>query len=183
MKPHYFINNAINKARIGNALSVLILLVKFSNSSSAGGINDFTHQDSTYFKWVLNRSLQARMVDSLLSLAGIDKKARNPRKCLRGTQIKNSEDQVMKVVEALKGDFINPFVNALDRLKLFNLVSGKLLPNVVAELLISAEARGRGLQLQFNKGLDSGDESGVIFFNLIKRVKWKSLTVLKRKRK
>ena len=72
--------------------------MKFSNSSSAGGIKDFTHQDSTYEKWVLNRPFQARMVDSLLSLAEIDKTASNPRKCLRATEIKKSEERVMKVV-------------------------------------------------------------------------------------
>ena len=91
------------------------------------------------------------MVDSLLSLAEIDKTASNPRKCLRATEIKKSEERVMKVVEALKEDFINPFDSALDRQKLFNLVSGRPLPAEVAELLISAEDRGKGLQLEFNK--------------------------------
>ena len=99
--------------RIDNALFVVILFVKYSNFSSAGGIKDFTHQDSTYEKWVLNRPFQARMVDSLLSLAEIDKTANNPRKCLRATEIKKSEERVLKVVEALKEDFINPFDSAL----------------------------------------------------------------------
>ena len=112
---------------------------------------------------------------SLLFLAEIDKTASNPRKCLQATEIKKSEERVMKVVEALKEDFINPIDSALDRQKLFNLVSGRVrpLPTDVAELLMSAEDRGKGLQLEFNKRLDSDDGSGTTFFDPIKRVEWK----------
>ena len=104
-------------------------------------------------------------------------------KCLRATEIKRSEDRVMKVVEALKKDFINPFDSALDKQKLFSLVSGKPLPTEVAELLISAEDRGKGLQLEFNKRLDSGDESGVTFFDPIKREEWKGFDSAEKKTK
>ena len=118
---------------------------------------------------------------SLLFLAEIDKTASNPRKFLQATEIKKSEERVMKVVEALKEDFINPFDSALDRQKLFNLVSGRPLPTDVAELLISAEDRGKGLQLEFNKRLDSDDGSGTTFYDPIKS--GKALTVLTKKRK
>ena len=66
---------------------------------------------------------------------------------------------------------------------MFNLVSGRPLPAEVAELLISAEDRGKGLQLEFNKRLDSGDESGVTFFDPIKRVEWKGFATVEKKTK
>ena len=68
----------------------------------AGGIKDFTHQESTYDKWVLNRPFQAKMVDSLLSLADLDKVSSDPRKCLREREIRKSEERVTKLMQVMK---------------------------------------------------------------------------------
>ena len=50
----------------------------YSFSLLAGGIKDFMHQEATYEKWVLNRPCEAKMVDSLLSLADLDKVLSDP---------------------------------------------------------------------------------------------------------
>ncbi len=108
---YYLSNKNVNKEIIDNALFVVFLFVKFSISSLAGGIKDFTHQDSE--KWILNRPFQVRMVDSLLSLAENGKTANNLRSNLRAKEIRKSEERVMKVVEALNEDFFNPFGSGL----------------------------------------------------------------------
>ena len=41
------------------------------NAKTIGGIKDFSTQESTYEKWVLNRSAQAEYVSELLQQAGL----------------------------------------------------------------------------------------------------------------
>ena len=49
-------------------------------SKTTGCIKSFVHQQNTYEKWVLKRPFQAKMVQSVLSLADIDEISSNPRK-------------------------------------------------------------------------------------------------------
>ena len=41
-------------------------------AKTAGGIKDFTTQDGTYEKWILSRLFQAKYVDKLLELVGMN---------------------------------------------------------------------------------------------------------------
>lgn len=153
------------------------------NDYFSGGIKDFAHQDCTYEKWVLNRPFQAKVVESLLSYADLDKTSANPRKCLRDREVRKSEERVMQVVDSLKEAFINPFDNGLDKLKLFNLASGKPLPDEICKELTSAEERGKELLGEFNKRLDRDGESTLKFFDPVKRVPWTGFGCVARKTK
>ena len=52
------------------------------SAKTAGGIKDYTTQDSTYEKWVLSRPAQAEYVTELLSIADMSKDlCQKPRKC------------------------------------------------------------------------------------------------------
>ena len=61
------------------------------NAKTIGGIKDFATQESTYEKWVLNRSAQAEYVSELLQQAGLKIVSDNPRKCLQTREIEKSE--------------------------------------------------------------------------------------------
>ena len=71
----------------------------------------------------LFRPLQARHLDELLNLAGI-RKTTECYKPLRLSEIKKSEQNVLKVTQVLENEYLNPFSILLDPDLLFNLSSG-----------------------------------------------------------
>ena len=134
-----------------------------------GGTKAFTHNAGTYDKWVLNRPFQAKISDSLLHLAEFDKDTADPRKCLRPNEVKKSEASVQKIKHAMKDTFINSLSSDLDPLKLFNLASGKPLPNDVVENLLSYEERGWICYQKFDKRLVQAEVPTSLFLDPIKR--------------
>ena len=68
-------------------------------------------------------------MDALLSYANLNKQENDPGKYLRESQIKESEENALEIVNVMKTDFINPFSTDLDPDKLYNLASGCLLPD------------------------------------------------------
>ena len=76
------------------------------SSKKTGGVKSFVHHGvNTYEKWILNKPFQAKMVQSMLSLADIDKISSSPRKCSCGHAIRTSEDRVRKISHSLDGRF------------------------------------------------------------------------------
>ena len=158
---------------IFTGISWLFLLKHHISLYLIGGIRNFSHNQNTYEKWVLNRPFQAKMVESLLCLAEIGKPSTNPRNCLRETQMKKSEEKVQKIIKVMKDVFLNPFSEDLEKDKLFNLSSGRPLPLEVAEQLLSAEERGVTKFEAFNDRLDAKEEQAAFLFDPIKRSHWK----------
>ena len=76
-------------------------------------------------------------------------------------------------MEVLKEDFINPFNSSLDRDKLYNLASGRPLPDSIAEELLGSYERGKEMFSMFQKRLEIGEEEAAGFFDPIKRCPWK----------
>ena len=113
------------------------------DAKTIGGIKDFTTQESTYGKWVLNRSAQAEYVSELLQQAGLKNVSDNPRKCLRMKEIEKSEKAVQNIKSVLSDDFINPFSSELDTDKLYNLASGRPVTEDIRECLLSYKKRGK----------------------------------------
>ena len=145
------------------------------NSKTPGGIKNFSHQETAYRKWVLNRPFTSAMVSSLLELSNLSGTSQNPRKCLRTKEILNSEDRVIRTMEVVRSYFINPFSPDIDPSKLFNIVSGKPLPRDVEEHLLSTHKRGSELYSAFNTQLDmEKDGETPCFFDPISRVPWRS---------
>ena len=146
-----------------------------------GGIRNFSHQEQTYEKWVLNRPLQAKIVESLMSMSDLDKVSSNPRKCLRPHEIKKSEEKVSKILQVMTEDFLSPFSPDLDKTKLYNLASGKPLPDDVATHLLSVEERGKLLFHDFNNRLCNEEDTNLLLFDPIKRVPWKGFADAEKK--
>ena len=120
------------------------------SSKTTGDVKHFVHQQNTYEKWVLNRPFQAKMVQSMLSLADIDEISSNPRKCLRDHEIRKSEDQVRRIATVLTDDFVNPFSDLPNKRNLYNLASGRPLPEEATQHLLSLEKQEQGLLSDFS---------------------------------
>lgn len=145
------------------------------NSKTPGGIKNFSHQETAYRKWVLNRPFTSAMVSSLLEVSNLSDTSQNPRKCLRRKEIHNSEDRVIRTMDVIKSCFINPFSPDIDPSKLFNIVSGKPLCSEVEEHLLSTHKRGSELHCAFNTRLDmEKDAETRCFFDPIPRSLWRS---------
>ena len=120
------------------------------SSKTTGGVKSFVHQQITYEKWVLKRPFLAKMVQSMLSLADIDEIASNPRKCLRDNEIRKAEDRVTRIARVLKEDFVNPFSDLPNKQNLYNLASGRPLPEEATEHQLSLEKQGQWLLGDFS---------------------------------
>ena len=106
----------------------------------------------------------------------MNKVQNNPRKCLRHSQIRKSEDNVKTIMNVLRNDFIDPFSTDLDSDKLYNLASGSYLPDDIAESLLSVQQRGTLSRDTFFERLNSESANETLYFSPIKRVEWKSFT-------
>ena len=123
------------------------------------------------------------MVQSMLSLADIDEISSNPRKCLRDHEIKKSEDRVRRIATVLKEDFVDPFSDLPNKRNLYNLASGRPLPEEATEHLLSLEKQGQGLLSDFSKRLHLSEEQTSAFFDPITRVPWKGFCNAEKKAK
>ena len=145
------------------------------SSKTASGIKNYINQDSTYEKWVITKPFHAKYVGALLTYANLNKQENDPRKCLRESQIKKSEEHVLDIVNVMKTNFLNPFNTDLYHNKLYNLASGCLLPEDMSKDLLSIHEDGKSMQDKFNTRLNAGSPESELFLSAIKRVKWRGI--------
>ena len=172
-----------NTYNIGQSIDVAGEQMFMRSAKTAGGIKNFATQTSTYEKWVLTRPFAAQFVNALRSDTGLDKTTNNPRKCLRESEIKKSEERVQKVTHVLENEFINPFSSDLEHDKLYNLASGKPVADDIASSLLTLEERGSTMMDDFCKRIASYEDEKKLFFDPIKRSPWKSFSDTERKTK
>ena len=151
------------------------------SAKTTGGIKNFITHDSTYEKWVLTRSFQARFVDALLRQVSLQKTDDDPRKCLRESEINRSEKNVKDIMSVMMNDFSNLFSQTLDHNKLYNLASGCPVPDEISDNLLSIQELGEYLREEFYKRLQVGSENQDMYFSPIKRVQWKGFTSVGKK--
>ena len=108
-----------------------------------------------------------------MTMTDLDRAPSNPRKCLRQHEIENSEEKVSKFLQVLTEDILSPFSPDLDKTKLYNLASGRPLPDDVAAHLLSVEERGKLLFREFNSRSCSAEDTNILLFDPIKRAPWK----------
>ena len=121
------------------------------------------------------------MVDKLRSLAQIDSVDSNPRKCLREKEMVKSEDRVRRIVTVLKDDFLDPFSDAMDQSRLFNLAPGRPLPLEISNEILTTESRGKVMFLEFSKRLDASAVEQLEFFDPIKKAPWRGFDKINKK--
>ena len=100
-------------------------------------------------------------------MAGIEKTTQNLRKCLRPTEILKSNTIVERLVKTMRDQFTSPFNSALEKDKLYNLVSGRPVSEEIAKSLLSVKDEGAKLYEGFRKRLVGGEK--IKFFDPIHR--------------
>ena len=113
----------------------------------------------------------------MLSLADIDEISSNPRRCLCDHEIRKSEDRIRRIATVLKEDFVNTFSDLPNKQNLYNLASGRPLPEEATEHLPSLEKQGHGLLSDFSKRLHLIEEQTSAFFDPVTRVPWKDVAM------
>ena len=120
------------------------------DAKTTGGIKNFASDSSAILKWTLNRAEQAKSTDSLLKMADL-KSASTMYTPLRPSQILKSEKLVSNIVKVLKEEYLNPFDESLDKMKLWNLSSGIPVSSTLAESIIGAKKLGEEAYESFCK--------------------------------
>ena len=143
------------------------------SAKTAGGIKDYTTQDSTYEKWVISRPAQAEYVTELLSIADMSKDlCQKPRKCLSPREISKSESAVKKITEVLRHTLVDPFSDDLEKDKLYNLASGCPIGDDAAECILSCENHGYQMMEEFKTRILGTHKEKKKLFDPIKQAKW-----------
>lgn len=153
----------------------MVFVVPNRHLHLAGGIKNHAHIQSCYEKWVLSRPYATECVNGLLDIADLAS-GEDVRTCLRPSQKAQSERRVQRVVSVIEDDFINPFASDIDPEQLFNIVSGRPLPAIFSESLLSCYDRGVDRLDVFNQRLELSDSEQVTvtasLMDPIPRSKW-----------
>ena len=158
-----------NSNGIGQAIDLAGEQSYMRNAKTAGGIKSFQTRQCTVLKWVRNRSQQTEFVEGLKEIAGIEKTTQNLRKCLRPSEIMKSNAIVDKICSTMTEQFTHPFQPSFENDKLYNLVSGRPLPENITNSLLSVMTVGPELYSLFKNRLTAG--SKLKFFDTIPRKK------------
>ena len=99
-------------------------------------------------KWCLNRSDIAKTTLELKKMTGTSKSCYN-YKPMRPSEILSSEKHVTKIIQVLKGKYINPFDVGLE--ELYNLSSGEMVDDTFATKILSVRKDGEEIRDDFVK--------------------------------
>ena len=151
-------------------------------SKTAGGIRSFMNKAAAYDKWVLCRPFQAKLVEGLLEIADLGSNT-TVKNCLRASEICKSEKRVLNLKSVLTDTFIDPFADALDPEKLFNIASGGSTSDEAASCLLGIYERGKVLYDEFDSRFTEGKMNEKTFWSPIKTQVWKDFSVSRKKSK
>ena len=136
-------NNGLSVRRNTLGIGQAVDMAYVKSAKTTGGISQFVAKESTVAKLVLNRPFQARSADSLIEISGLSKTSSNSRKCLRPSEILESEKMVGNIINALKTQFLNPFKEDIDKSKLFKTFETRLTAKESAEIFFSTLKRNK----------------------------------------
>ena len=154
-----------------NAVDITIEQTINRHTKCQGGIIGFSRNYAAYYRWCVTRHYRAKLVEATLSLADMSSTESSLHKELQPSQIKNSEHDTKKVVEAFN-NFTNPFSTEIMD-EVFCLSSGKPAPQDVKTDVLRADDCGRAAMETFIK--ERMVEKSVPFHDPIKRQKLKPL--------
>ena len=139
------------------------------SAKTVGGTTSFQTRKNAVLKWVLNRPFQSKFYESLKEISDVEKTTTNVKKCLRPSEILKSNEIVLKIQGVMKEQFLYPFNESLDIGKLYNLVSGRPVSNVIADSLLHIDSSGSTSLHSFEQRLHT--DTPIPFFDPIKRKK------------
>ena len=100
-------------------------------------------------------------------ISNLEKTSDNHRKCLRPSEILKSNKIVLQIITCLKTEFSSPFDEEYDNDKLYNIVSGRAVPENISDSLMNIDTIGRNYFKEFELRMVSNQEKA--FFDPIKR--------------
>ena len=170
-----------NAKGIGQAVDLAGKQSYMRSAKIAGGLTDFETKPATLCKWVLCRPYQAKFTKALKTMVNIDKTSDNVRKCLRPSQILKSNKVVLSIIFCMKTQFIDPFCEEFDQQKLYNLVSGQLVTDIIADRLLKIHEVGKKCMEEFKTRMVSDKVKA--FFNPIAKNKRRTFITSEKKAK
>ena len=162
-----------NTLGIGQAVDMAGEQSYMKSAKTAGGIRQFSTNETAVAKWVMNRPFQARFAETLMEISGLSKTTSSSRKCLRPSEILKSEKMVKNILDALQIQFLNPFHQDIEKSNLHNLVSVRPVDDAICDSLLVLQKDGIGLMESFEERLTT-DPTTAAFFSPLKRKKYKS---------
>ena len=153
-----------------NAVDITIEQTINRHAKCQGGIIGFSRNYAAYYRWCVTRHYRAKLVEATLSLADMSASDSSVHKELQLSQVRNSENDAKKVVEAFN-NFTNPFQTEIMD-EVFCLSSGKPAPTEVKTDLLRADECGRAAMETFIK--ERLVDKSVPFHEPIKRMKLKT---------
>ena len=148
------------------------------DTKTSGGIKSFECNRKSVLKWCLNRSEQASNSRALLDLWGVGV-VNGQYKPSKPSQIILTENLVGSTINVLINKYLNHFDESMDPNYLFNLSSGELVPNDLANNILNIHNEGTMLADDLiNKRINS---NGVSFHHAISVNKTFSFSKAKQK--
>ena len=100
-------------------------------------------------------------------ISKLERTSDNHRKCLRLSEILKSNKIVLQIITCLKTQFSSPFDEEYGNDKLYNIVSGRAVPENISGSLMNIDIIGRNYFKEFELRMVSNQEKA--FFDPIKR--------------
>ena len=148
------------------------------DTKTSGGIKSFESNRKSVLKWCLNRSEQASNSRALVDWWGVGV-VNDQYKPSRLSQIILTENLVGSTINVLINKYLNHFDESMDPNYLFNLSSGELVPNDLANNILNIHNERTMLADDFiNKRINS---NGVSFHHAISVNKTFSFSKAKQK--
>ena len=156
-----------NKIGIGQAIDLAGEQGYMRDVKRSGGIIHFQTKAPTVLKWVRSKPFQAKFTEALEEISNLEKASDKHRKCLRLSEILKSNKIVLQIITCLKTQFSSPFGEEYDNDKLYNIVSGRAVPENISDSLMNIHTIGRSYFKDFAVRMVSNQENA--FFDPIKR--------------
>ena len=152
-----------NKIGIGQAIDLAGEQGYMRDAKTSGGITHFQTKASAVLKWVRSRPFQAKFTEALKEISNLEKTSDNHRKCLRPSEILKSNKIVLQIITCLKTQFSSPFGEEYDNDKLYNIVSGRAVPENISDSLMNIDTIGRNYFKEFELRMGSNQEKAFFY--------------------
>jgi len=150
---------------------------KTYSGASGTGISGITRNYAAYQRWILlilDMHERSKYTVATFSLLDIGFYTGDHHKDVRKSEVKRSQDNVRKTVDALK-NFLNPF--SVNKDKLYCVPSAAAVPPEIEKDLLEAEKKGKEARMEFvHERLKKGEK----FFEPIRKQKLKTMANMKK---
>ena len=120
---------------------------KAHSGASGTGISGITRNYAAYQRWILAMHERSKYTAATFSLVDMGFYTGDYHKDVRKSEVKRSQDNVSKTVDAFK-NFLNPF--SVEKDKLYCVVSAAAIPPEIEKDLLEAEKKGKEARIELS---------------------------------